>query len=208
MALKIRMSRGGSKKRPFYRIVVADSRMPRDGRYIERLGTYNPLLPKDGGERVKLDTDRAKHWIDQGAKPSDRVARFLDDAGLWKREPRNNPEKAKPGLKAQERLEAQKEAEEEAKRAAEEAAAEEVAAEEVAAEEAPAEEAPAEEAPAEEAPAEEAAAEEVAAEEAPSEEAAAEEAPAEEAPAEEAAAEEAPAEEAPAEEAAEEEKVE
>ncbi|MBL6761158.1 MAG: 30S ribosomal protein S16, partial [PS1 clade bacterium] len=106
MALKIRMSRGGSKKLPFYRIVVADSRMPRDGRYIERLGTYNPLLPKDGGERVKLDTDRAKHWIDQGAKPSDRVARFLDDAGLWKREPRNNPEKAKPGLKAQERLEA------------------------------------------------------------------------------------------------------
>jgi len=203
MALKIRMSRGGSKKRPFYRIVVADSRMPRDGRYIERLGTYNPLLPKDGGERVKLDTDRAKHWIDQGAKPSDRVARFLDDAGLWKREPRNNPEKAKPGLKAQERLEAQKEAEEEAKRAAEEAAAEEVAAEEAAAEEAPAEEAPAEEAPAEEA-----AAEEVAAEEAPSEEAAAEEAPAEEAPAEEAAAEEAPAEEAPAEEAAEEEKAE
>jgi len=203
MALKIRMSRGGSKKRPFYRIVVADSRMPRDGRYIERLGTYNPLLPKDGGERVKLDTDRAKHWIDQGAKPSDRLARFLDDAGLWKREPRNNPEKAKPGLKAQERLEAQKEAEEEAKRAAEEAAAEEVAAEEAAAEEAPAEEAPAEEAPAEEA-----AAEEVAAEEAPSEEAAAEEAPAEEAPAEEAAAEEAPAEEAPAEEAAEEEKAE
>ena len=193
MALKIRMSRGGSKKRPFYRIVVADSRMPRDGRYIERLGTYNPLLPKDGGERVKLDTDRAKHWIDQGAKPSDRVARFLDDAGLWKREPRNNPEKAKPGLKAQERLEAQKEAEEEAKRAAEEAAAEEVAAEE---------------APAEEAPAEEASAEEASAEEAPAEEAAAEEAPAEEAPAEEAAAEEAPAEEAAAEEAAEEEKAE
>jgi small subunit ribosomal protein S16 len=183
MALKIRMSRGGSKKRPFYRIVVADSRMPRDGRYIEKLGTYNPLLSKDGGERVKLDTDRAKHWLDQGAKPSDRVSRFLDDAGLWKREARNNPEKAKPGLKAQERLEAQKEAEEEAKRAAEEAAA------------APAEEAPAEEAPAEEAPAEEA----------PAEEAPAEEAPAEEAPAEEAPAEEAPAEEAPAEEAAEEE---
>ena len=75
MALKIRMSRGGSKKRPFYRIVVADSRMPRDGRFIEKLGTYNPLLPKEGGERVKLDTDRAKHWLDQGAKPSDRVAR-------------------------------------------------------------------------------------------------------------------------------------
>jgi small subunit ribosomal protein S16 len=193
MALKIRMSRGGSKKRPFYRIVVADSRMPRDGRYIEKLGTYNPLLSKDGGERVKLDTDRAKHWLDQGAKPSDRVSRFLDDAGLWKREARNNPEKAKPGLKAQERLEAQKEAEEEAKRAAEEAAA------------APAEEAPAEEAAAEEAPAEEAPAEEAPAEEAPAEEAPAEEAPAEEAPAEEAPAEEAPAEEAPAEEAAEEE---
>ena len=175
MALKIRMSRGGSKKRPFYRIVVADSRMPRDGRFIEKLGTYNPLLPKEGGERVKLDTDRAKHWLDQGAKPSDRVARFLDDAGLWKREARNNPQKGQPGVKAQERLEAQKEAEEEAKRAAEEAAAaeaeaaaaaEEAPAEEVAAEEAPAEEVAAEEAPAEEAPAEEAA------EEAPAEEAA------------------------------------
>ena len=160
MALKIRMSRGGSKKRPFYRIVVADSRMPRDGRFIERLGTYNPLLPKEGGERVKLDTDRAKHWLDQGAKPSDRVARFLDDAGLWKREARNNPQKGQPGIKAQERLEAQKEAEEAAKQAAEEAAAapaeEEAAAEEAPVEEAQAEEAPAEEAPAEEAPAEEA----------------------------------------------------
>ncbi|NCF79724.1 MAG: 30S ribosomal protein S16 [Alphaproteobacteria bacterium] len=206
MALKIRMSRGGSKKRPFYRIVVADSRMPRDGRYIEKLGTYNPLLSKDGGERVKLDTDRAKHWLDQGAKPSDRVSRFLDDAGLWKREARNNPEKAKPGLKAQERLETQKEAEEEAKRAAEEAAAEEAAAvEEAPAEEAPAEEVAAEEAPAEEVPAEETPAEEAPAEEAPAEEAPAEEAPAEEVPAEEAPAEEAPAEEAPAEEEASEE---
>ena len=173
MALKIRMSRGGAKKRPFYRIVVADSRMPRDGRYIEKLGTYNPLLPKDHDDRLTLDLDRAKHWISQGAKPSDRIARFLDDAGLWKREARNNPQKAKPGVKAQERLEAA----EEAKRAAEEAAAEEVAAEEVAAEEVAAEE----EAPAEEAAAEEAAAEEAAAEEAPAEEAAAEEAPAEEA---------------------------
>ena len=143
MALKIRMSRGGAKKRPFYRIVVADSRMPRDGRYIEKLGTYNPLLPKDHDDRLTLDLERAKHWISQGAKPSDRIARFLDDAGLWKREARNNPQKAKPGVKAQERLEAA----EEAKRAAEEAAAEEVAAEE----EAPAEEAAAEEAPAEEA---------------------------------------------------------
>ena len=198
MALKIRMSRGGSKKRPFYRIVVADSRMPRDGRYIEKLGTYNPLLPKDGGERVVLDADRAKHWLEQGAKPSDRVSRFLQDVGLWKREERNNPNKGKPGQKALERIEAQKEAEEAAKAAAEEAAAEAAAAAA-----APAEEAPAEEAPAEEAPAEEAAAEEAPAEEAPAEEAAAEEAPAEEAPAEEAAAEEAPVEEAPAEEAAE-----
>ena len=196
MALKIRMSRGGSKKRPFYRIVVADSRMPRDGRYIEKLGTYNPLLPKDGGERVVLDADRAKHWLEQGAKPSDRVSRFLQDVGLWKREERNNPNKGKPGQKALERIEAQKEAEEAAKLAAEEAAAAEAEAKAEA--EAEAEAAPAEEAPAEEAPAEEAAAEEAPAEEAP-----AEEAPAEEAPAEEAPAEEAPAEEAPAEEAAE-----
>ena len=94
MALKIRMSRGGAKKRPFYRIVVADSRMPRDGRYIEKLGTYNPLLPKDHDDRLTLDLERAKHWISQGAKPSDRIARFLDDAGLWKREARNNPQKA------------------------------------------------------------------------------------------------------------------
>ena len=158
MALKIRMSRGGAKKRPFYRIVVADSRMPRDGRYIEKLGTYNPLLPKDHDDRLTLDLERAKHWISQGAKPSDRIARFLDDAGLWKREARNNPQKGKPGAKALERLEAA----EEAKRAAEEEAA--------AAAEAPAEEAPAEEAPAEEASAEEASAEETADQEAPADE--------------------------------------
>ena len=158
MALKIRMSRGGAKKRPFYRIVVADSRMPRDGRYIEKLGTYNPLLPKDHDDRLTLDLERAKHWISLGAKPSDRIARFLDDAGLWKREARNNPQKGKPGAKALERLEAA----EEAKRAAEDEAAaaaaapaEEAPAEEAAAEEAPAEEAPVEEAPAEELPAEE-----------------------------------------------------
>ena len=174
MALKIRMSRGGAKKRPFYRIVVADSRMPRDGRYIEKLGTYNPLLPKDHDDRLTLDLERAKHWISQGAKPSDRIARFLDDAGLWNREARNNPKKGKPGAKALERLEAA----EEAKRAAEEEAA--------AAAEAPAEEAPAEEAPAEEAPAEEAPAEEAPAEEAPAGEAPAEEAPADEEPADDA----------------------
>ena len=169
MALKIRMSRGGAKKRPFYRIVVADSRMPRDGRYIEKLGTYNPLLPKDHDDRLTLDLERAKHWISQGAKPSDRIARFLDDAGLWKREARNNPKKGKPGAKALERLEAA----EEAKRGAEEEAA--------AAAAAPAEEAPAEEAPAEEAPAEEAPGEEAPAEEAPAEEAPADEEPADDA---------------------------
>ena len=194
MALKIRMSRGGAKKRPYYRIVVADSRMPRDGRFIERVGIYNPLLPKDNTERLQLELDRIKHWLEKGAKPSDRVARFLDEAGMWKRTERNNPQKAVPGVKAQERLTAKQEAEEAAKEA-EKAAAEAPAAE------APAEEAPAEEAPAEEAPAEEAPAEEAPAEEAPAEEAPAEEAPAEEAPAEEAPAEEAPAEEAPAEEA-------
>ena len=145
MALKIRMSRGGAKKRPFYRIVVADSRMPRDGRYIEKLGTYNPLLPKDHDDRLTLDLERAKHWISQGAKPSDRIARFLDDAGLWNREARNNPQKGKPGAKALERLEAA----EEAKRAAEEAPAEEAPSEEAPAEEAvAAEEAPVDEEPA------------------------------------------------------------
>jgi small subunit ribosomal protein S16 len=194
MALKIRMSRGGSKKRPFYRIVVADSRMPRDGRFIEKLGTYNPLLPKDDASRLTFNLERAKHWLDQGAKPSDRIARFLDDAGLWKREARNNPQKGKPGQKAMERLAEAEEAAAAAAQAAEDAK-QEAAAAEAAAAEAAAEEAAAPEAPAEEAPAEEAPAEEAAAEEAPAEEAAAEEAPAEEAAAEEAAAEEAPAEE-------------
>jgi len=138
MALAIRLARGGAKKRPFYSIVVADSRSPRDGRFIEKLGTYNPLLPKDHEGRVVLNTERAQHWLGEGAKPSDRVARFLDAAGLVKRVASNNPNKAKPGAKAVERLEAQKEKEEAAKAAAEEAAA------------APAEEAPSE-TPAEEA---------------------------------------------------------
>jgi small subunit ribosomal protein S16 len=188
MAVAIRMSRGGSKKRPYYKIVVADVRAPRDGKFIERIGSYNPLLAKDDEKRVVLDADRAKHWLDNGAKPSDRVARFLDAAGLLKREARNNPNKGKPGEKATERLEEK----------AEKAAAAEEAAKEAAA--APAEEAPVEEAAAE-TPAEETAApEEAAAEETP----AAEEAPAAEAaPAEEAKSEEAPAEEAPAEEKAE-----
>jgi len=191
MAVAIRMSRGGSKKRPYYKIVVADVRAPRDGKFIERVGSYNPLLAKDDEKRVVLDAERAKHWLDNGAKPSDRVSRFLDAAGLLKREARNNPNKGKPGEKATERLEEK----------AEKAAAAEEAAKEAAA--TPTEETPAEEAAAE-TPAEETAApEEAAAEEKP----AAEEAPAAEAaPAEEAKAEEAPAEEAPAEDKPAEEK--
>jgi small subunit ribosomal protein S16 len=142
MAVKLRLARGGSKKRPFYSIVAADERMPRDGRYIEKLGTYNPMLPKDG-ERVVLDKERAEHWLSKGARPTDRVARFLDDAGLMKREARNNPKKGEPGKKAQERLRekeaAAAETTEAAKAAEEEAAAAPAPAEEAAAE-APAEE--------------------------------------------------------------------
>ncbi|HAC57433.1 30S ribosomal protein S16 [Parvibaculum sp.] len=134
MALKIRLARGGAKKRPFYRVVIADTRSPRDGRFIEKIGTFNPLLPKDNAERVVLDIERAKHWIGVGALPTDRVARFLSDAGVMTREARNNPNKAKPKAKAQERLEAARMAAEEAAEAAKAAA------------EAPAEEAPAEEA--------------------------------------------------------------
>ena len=99
MGLKIRLTRVGAKKRPQYRIVVADSRYPRDGRFLEKLGTYNPMLPKDSGERVKLELERIKYWMSKGALPSDRVSRFLDAAGLMKRKPRNNPEKAKPKAK-------------------------------------------------------------------------------------------------------------
>jgi small subunit ribosomal protein S16 len=213
MALAIRLSRGGAKKRPYYRIVVADSRAPRDGRFIEKLGTYNPLLAKDSPERVKLDTDRISHWLSVGAQPSDRVLRFLDAAGIRERAARNNPQKAEPGEKAKERLEERAKREQEAAEAAaapkEEPVAEAVTeTEEVAAEQAPAEgdEQPAEEPVAEEATAD---ADAAAAEEAPAEaEVAAEpegavETPAaeaaEEAPPAEAAAEEAPADEAPAE---------
>jgi small subunit ribosomal protein S16 len=106
MALAIRLSRGGAKKRPYYRIVVTDSRSPRDGRFIEKIGTYNPLLAKDSPERVKLDTERAQHWLGVGAQPTDRVARFLDAAGLVKRAAKNNPKRAEPGEKAKERAEA------------------------------------------------------------------------------------------------------
>ncbi|WP_163265233.1 30S ribosomal protein S16 [Chelativorans alearense] len=139
MALKIRLARAGSKKRPYYHVVVADVRAPRDGRFIEQLGSWNPTLPKDA-ERVKLNEERIKHWLDNGALPTDRVLRFLDQAGLAKRPERNNPNKAEPGKKAQERLAAAKQAEEEAKAAAAEAeAAAETPAEEPAAAEAPAE---------------------------------------------------------------------
>ncbi|MEP2640357.1 30S ribosomal protein S16 [Roseobacter sp.] len=105
MAMKIRLARGGSKKRPFYRIVAADSRMPRDGRYIEKLGTYNPLLPKDSEERVKMDVERVQHWLSEGAQPTDRVSRMLEAAGLKEKTVRNNPNKGTPGKKAQERAE-------------------------------------------------------------------------------------------------------
>ncbi len=103
MTVKIRLSRGGTKKRPYYYIVVATATSPRDGRYIEQIGTFDPMLAKDKPERLKLDLERAKHWLSVGAQPTDRVARFLDLNGLMKREPRNNPEKAKPGKKRQER---------------------------------------------------------------------------------------------------------
>ncbi len=140
MALAIRLARGGAKKRPYYRIVVADSRMPRDGRFIEKVGSYNPMLAKDDENRIKIDVDRVKEWMGKGAKPSDRVSRFLEAAGELEKKARNNPNKAKPGAKALERIEEKKEKAEAAKAAAAEAAA------------APAEEA---EAPAEEAAAEE-----------------------------------------------------
>jgi small subunit ribosomal protein S16 len=103
MSLKIRLARGGAKKRPFYRVVVADSRSPRDGRYIEKLGTFDPLKAKDAADRVVLDVEKAKAWLVKGAQPTDRVARLLDAAGAITREARNNPEKAKPKKKAQER---------------------------------------------------------------------------------------------------------
>jgi small subunit ribosomal protein S16 len=103
MSLKIRLARGGAKKRPYYRIVIADSRSPRDGRFIEKIGTYDPLKKRDDATRVNLDVEKAKAWLAKGAQPTDRVLRFLDAAGLLKRPPRNNPQKAQPGKKAQER---------------------------------------------------------------------------------------------------------
>ena len=167
MALKIRLARGGAKKRPFYRIVVAEAAAPRDGRYVERVGTYNPMVPKDHEQRLTLNGERINFWMSKGAQPTERVHKMLASAGLMAAPVlRDQPKKSAPGKKRAEREAA----------AAEAAAAEEAAAAAAAAEAAPAEEAPAEEAVAEAAPAEEAAAEE-----APAEEAAAEEAPAEEA---------------------------
>lgn len=141
MALKLRLARGGAKKRPYYSIVVADARMPRDGRFIEKIGAYNPLLAKDNEQRVQIDVERAKHWLERGAQPTDRVARFLNAVDLVKWEHGNNPNKAKPGKKAMERID-EKKAKEEA--AAEAAAAAEAEAKEAA--EAPAEEAAADDA--------------------------------------------------------------
>jgi small subunit ribosomal protein S16 len=185
MSLKIRLARGGAKKRPFYRIVVAESSMPRDGRFVERVGTYNPMLPKEHDDRLVIKDERIKYWLSKGAQPTDRVHKMLAGVGLMPAFAyRDQPKKSAPGAK---RLEREEEAAAAAAAAAE-TAAEEAAAAEAAAAEAAEAEATAAEAPAEEAPVE-AAAEEAAAEEAPAE-----------AAAEEAAAEEAPAEEAPAEE--------
>jgi small subunit ribosomal protein S16 len=120
MSLKIRLTRGGAKKRPYYRIVVADARSPRDGRFIEKIGSYDPMKPKDAADRVVLDLEKVQSWLAKGAQPTDRVLRFLDAAGLVKRAPRNNPNKAVPGEKAKER--AEKRAEKAAAPAAEVAA--------------------------------------------------------------------------------------
>ena len=172
MALKIRLARGGAKKRPFYRIVVAEASAPRDGRYVERVGTYNPMVPKDHDQRLVLKNERITYWLGQGAQPTERVQKMLASAGLTEAPVvREQPKKSAPGKKRAER--------------------EAAAAEAAAADEAPAEEAASDEAPADEAPAEESAADGAPADEAPAEEAAADEAPADEAPAEEASAEEA-----------------
>jgi small subunit ribosomal protein S16 len=102
--LKIRLARGGAKKRPYYRIVVAEATAPRDGRFIERIGSWNPILPKDHADRIVLDEERVKHWLSVGAQPTDRVLRFLAEKGIREREARNNPNKAKPGKKALDRI--------------------------------------------------------------------------------------------------------
>ena len=167
MSVSLRLSRGGSKKRPYYKIVIANSRAPRDGKFLEQVGTYNPLLAKDDANRVRLVEDRVRYWLGVGAQPTDRVARLLDKAGVKERAATNNPKKGEPGQKAKDRAEEKAEKAREAEEAAAAAAAapaveevaEEAAPEAPAAEEAAAEEAPAAEAPAEEAPAAEAGAE-------------------------------------------------
>ena len=197
MSVAIRLSRGGSKKRPYYKVVVSNSRSPRDGKYLEQVGTYNPLLAKDDTNRVRLVEDRVNYWLGVGAQPTDRVARMLDKAGIKERAATSNPNKAEPGKKAKER------AEDRASKAAEAAEAAAAAAAAPAPEPEPEVEAVVEEAAAEVPAAEvvaEVAAPEAAAEEAP----AAEEAAPDAAPAAEAAAPEAAAEEAPAAEAGEE----
>mgnify|MGYP001493698259 CR=1 FL=1 len=124
MSLKIRLARGGSKKRPYYHVVVADARAPRDGRFLEKLGSWNPMLAKGDEKRVELNVERIQEWIAKGAQPTDRVLRFLAEAGVAQREARNNPDKAKPGKKAQERAAEKAQKAEDAKAAAAEAAAE------------------------------------------------------------------------------------
>ncbi len=119
MSLKIRLARGGSKKRPYYQIVIADARSPRDGRFLEKVGSWNPMLGKDNEKRVELNVDRIKHWLGNGAQPTDRVLRFLDQAGLAKREAKSNLEKGKPGKKAIERAAEKAQKAEEAAAAAE-----------------------------------------------------------------------------------------
>jgi small subunit ribosomal protein S16 len=114
MALKIRLARGGSKKRPFYSIVIAEATAPRDGRFIEKVGSYNPMLPRDHDDRVLMDQERVKHWLSVGAQPTDRVLRFIAERGIAERPARNNPEKAQPGKKAVERAEEKRKKAEEA----------------------------------------------------------------------------------------------
>ena len=164
MSVSLRLSRGGSKKRPYYKVVVANSRAPRDGKFLEQVGTYNPLLAKDDENRVRLVEDRVRYWLGVGAQPTDRVARMLDKAGIRERAATVNPKKGEPGQKAKDRAEEKAEKAREAEEAAAAAAAapaveevvEEAAAEAPAAEEAAAEAPVAEEAAAEEAPAAEA----------------------------------------------------
>ncbi|MBP2550381.1 small subunit ribosomal protein S16 [Neorhizobium galegae] len=124
MSLKIRLARGGSKKRPYYQIVIADARAPRDGRFLEKVGSWNPMLAKDNEKRIELNAERLKHWLDNGAQPTDRVLRFMAEAGLAERAARSNPEKAKPGKRAVERAAERKQKADAAAAAAAEAAAE------------------------------------------------------------------------------------